>query len=57
MRQQAKLIEAVETSQRIGLRELVDAVKRRSKTLMWIVGVGVVGALAAAVAAIIIAAT
>jgi len=57
MRQQAKLIEAVETSQRIGLRELVDAVKRRSRTLMWIVGAGVVGALIAAVAAIIIAAT
>ncbi|RKY18071.1 MAG: hypothetical protein DRP63_02650, partial [Planctomycetota bacterium] len=57
MRQQAKLIEAVETSQRIGLRELVDAVKRRSTTLMWIMGAGVVGALVAAVAAIIVAAT
>ncbi|RKY14551.1 MAG: hypothetical protein DRP82_03795 [Planctomycetota bacterium] len=57
MRQQAKLIEAVEASQRIGLRELVDAVKRRSTTLMWIVGAGVVGALVAAVAAIIVAAT
>jgi len=57
MRQQAKLIEAVEASQRIGLRELVDAVKRRSTTLIWIMGAGVVGALVAAVAAIIVAAT
>jgi len=57
MHQQAKLLEAVETSQRIGLRELVDAVKRRSRTLAFMLGAGVVGAVAAAVAAIIIAAT
>lgn len=57
MHQQVKLLEAVEMTQRMGLRELMGEVRRRWRTLIWIVGVGVAGAVAAAVAAVITAAT